>query len=141
MNKIFTWKESNSEEWVNFTHNTIDDCIEDAKYRGIKGDIEVVELESTNNKILEHTIKHYSLSTDRETRELHIKSVYKHFKGKLYYVEDMVKNVHNDKIMVLYRDLYGERTLYVRDIEEFLSLVDKNKYPNVDQKHRFELFS
>ena len=71
-------------------------------------------------------------------RELKLKTVYKHFKGNLYYTEDIVIDTATDKVRVLYRALYGDRGLYVRDVEEFLSLTDIVKYPNAEQKYRFE---
>jgi len=36
------------------------------------------------------------------------------------------------------KSLYGENTLYVRDLEMFMSEVDKVKYPKVKQRYRFE---
>lgn len=71
--------------------------------------------------------------------ELKIKGIYKHFKGDYYLVEDIAIDSETNRSMVIYRALYGENTLYVRDLEMFTSEVDKNKYPNVHQKYRFEL--
>ena len=71
--------------------------------------------------------------------ELKIKGIYKHFKGNLYLVEDLAIDSETEKRVVVYRALYGENKLYVRDLEMFLSEVDKVKYPNIKQKYRFEL--
>ncbi len=71
--------------------------------------------------------------------ELVIKGIYRHFKGKYYLVEDVALDSETLEEVVVYRQLYGERRLFVRNKEMFLSLVDKEKYPNVTQKYRFEL--
>ncbi len=72
-------------------------------------------------------------------RTLQIKGIYKHFKGNYYYVEDVALNSEDQKEYVIYRKLYGDRTLWIREKEMFLSEVDHNKYPDVKQKYRFEL--
>ena len=71
--------------------------------------------------------------------ELVIKGIYRHFKGKYYLVEDIALDSETLEEVVVYRQLYGERKLFVRNKEMFLSLVDKEKYPLVTQKYRFEL--
>ena len=72
-------------------------------------------------------------------REIKVKGIYKHFKGDYYFVEDVATFTETDEVCVVYRALYGERKLWVRPLEMFLSEVDHEKYPNVTQKYRFEL--
>ena len=65
--------------------------------------------------------------------------VYKHFKGDLYLVEDVVFHSETKEKLVLYRALYGKGLRYVRPYDMFASKVDKVKYPNVKQEYRFQL--
>lgn len=72
-------------------------------------------------------------------REIKIHGIYKHFKGDLHIVEDVATHSETREKYVVYRALYGENNLYIRPYDMFLSEVDKQKYPNVEQKYRFEL--
>lgn len=72
-------------------------------------------------------------------QEIKIKAIYKHFKGDYYFVEDIVTHSETKDKMVLYRRLYGDYSLYVRPYDMFASEVDHEKYPNVEQKYRFEI--
>lgn len=73
-------------------------------------------------------------------RELKIKGIYKHFKGDYYLVEDIAKS-SDDGItpFVIYRKLYGDGSLFIRELEDFLGEINKDKYPDIKEKYKFEL--
>lgn len=71
-------------------------------------------------------------------RKVKIKGYYKHFKGKMYMVEDIAKDCETLEDIVVYRALYDNKQLWVRKYSDFISEVDHKKYPNVKQKYRFE---
>ncbi len=71
--------------------------------------------------------------------------VYRHFKGRIYVVVGYVFNATNGADpapMVLYRPKDKIRrvqtTFFCRSLDEFLSPVDKEKYPDATQYWRFE---
>ena len=69
---------------------------------------------------------------------------YRHFKGNLYEViliayDSESNNDKELKKVVVYKALYGDGKIWVRDYDMFVSLVDKEKYPEVKQEYRFEL--
>lgn len=72
-------------------------------------------------------------------RELKINGIYKHFKGGSYLVEDIALNSETKEEFVVYRALYGDCKLWIRPKDMFLSEVDREKYPNVKARYRFEL--
>ena len=70
-------------------------------------------------------------------REIKIHGIYRHFKGMYYIVEDVAYDSETMKQVVVYRQLYGDKKLFVRDLEMFLSEMDHKKYPDIDCKYRF----
>lgn len=72
-------------------------------------------------------------------RKLEVNRIYKHFKGDYYIVLGTGINSEILEEYVIYRALYGEGKVYLREINNFLSEVDHEKYPNVKQKYRLEL--
>ncbi len=71
--------------------------------------------------------------------EVKIKGIYRHFKGDYYIVEDIGTYSETLEKVVIYRELYGDNKLWVRPLDIFVSKVDKEKYPEVEQEYRFEL--
>ena len=72
-------------------------------------------------------------------RKLEVNRIYKHFKGDYYIVLGTGINSETLEEYVIYRALYGEGKVYLREINNFLSEVDDEKYRNVKQKYRLEL--
>lgn len=63
---------------------------------------------------------------------------YRRFKGNNYKVLCIAQDSESLEKLVVYEDV-GEGKIWVRPYDMFNSLVDRNKYPDVKQKYRFEL--
>ena len=71
-------------------------------------------------------------------RKIKTGGIYKHFKGHVYEVIGIAKDSDTLNEKIVYKNVEtGE--LWLRDEDEFLSKVDKNKYPDIEQIYRFEL--
>ena len=64
--------------------------------------------------------------------------IVRHFKGNQYEILHIAQDSETMEKMVVYRALYGECGVWVRPLEMFLSPVDREKYPDVQQTYRFE---
>ena len=70
-------------------------------------------------------------------RQVKVNSLYKHFKGHIYKVIAIAKDTTDETLKVVYQNVDNNET-WIRDYNEFISLVDKTKYLDVLQKYRFE---
>ena len=74
-------------------------------------------------------------------REIKENTIYRHFKGNFYRVLYIAYDAEHDKNgvmekLVVYQSNHDGKIL-VRSYENFISKVDKEKYPNATQEYRF----
>ena len=74
-------------------------------------------------------------------RELEVQRPYRHFKGKLYYVHNIVAHTETEELLVVYQALYPPYGMFSRTLEMFLEKVEPGREDNLtNQEFRFELY-
>ena len=88
-----------------------------------------------------------------KNRDLREGDIVKHFKREGLTAEEKATNMYlykvlsfgydtdSGKYMATYMALYGGFKTYIRPYDEFMSEVDTAKYPNINQKYRFEVYN
>lgn len=65
--------------------------------------------------------------------------LYKHFKGRLYYVHNIAEHSETGEVFVVYQAMYPPYKVYVRPYKMFTDDIDPNRPDNITgQSKRFE---
>ncbi len=85
-----------------------------------------------------------------ETRNLNVGDVVRHFKYETlseeekrenkytYVIRAFARHTETEEELVVYQALYGDFGTYARPKTMFLGEVDREKYPDIKQRYRFE---
>lgn len=65
--------------------------------------------------------------------------IYRHYKGKLYYVVGLAQHTETGELMVVYHALYGDNEMYVRPAWMFRERAPQTEENVTGQELRFEL--
>lgn len=89
---------------------------------------------------------------DWSSREVRPRDLVRHFKGNLYMVDYIATHTETGERMVVYEPVVSvdnfkhpavvrlnNDKVYARPYDMFVSKVDRDKYPEVQQEYRFEL--
>ena len=66
--------------------------------------------------------------------------IWHHFKGKEYQILTIARHTETEEEFVVYTALANGKD-FLRPLAMFMSEVDRAKYPNAQQKYRFEKLS
>ncbi|MGL5750556.1 MAG: DUF1653 domain-containing protein [Paraclostridium sp.] len=74
-------------------------------------------------------------------RTIEIQRPYRHFKGKLYYVHNIVMHTESGEELVSYQALYPPFGMFIRPLNMFMEKVEEGRVDNItNQVYRFELY-
>lgn len=73
-----------------------------------------------------------------ERQSIHAGDIYRHFRGNFYQIVTVGKHADSLEEYVVYQALYGTFEVYIRSIQDFFAVLDKNQYQEAQQKYRFE---
>ena len=85
-----------------------------------------------------------------DTRDINIGDIVRHFKYETlseqekqenkytYVIRGFARHTETEEELVVYQALYGDFGTYARPKTMFLSKVDREKYPDIKQRYRFE---
>lgn len=84
-----------------------------------------------------------------ENNRFKVNDIVRHFKRELvdpstqeylYRIIAFAHHTETEEALVVYQALYAPEKVCARPLDMFLSEVDREKYPNIKQKYRFEKY-
>lgn len=90
-----------------------------------------MDLQSTEYRMNQQTLA-------RKYKKEMAGKTYRHFKGNLYKVDTIAVHSETSELRVIYHSVSDDSLIWDRELNMFLSPVDKVKYPDVKQELRFE---
>lgn len=117
------------------------DCWGSHQFFGYQGTKQITEGYDTVQELVEHYPAFDSAVIIRNTPKAG--EVWQHFKGDRYLIETVARHTETNEQLVIYRciktdDADKRNQIYARPLAMFMSLVDREKYPEVLQEFRFE---
>lgn len=71
----------------------------------------------------------------RDLPQVH--EIWRHFKNNMYEIITIAEHTETGEKFVIYKALQDTMKTYARPLKDFMSEVDKAKYPKADQDFRF----
>lgn len=63
---------------------------------------------------------------------------YRYFKGTVFEIDNIALHTETGELMVIYHKQVSPESIWAKPYDMFMSEVDKSKYPDAEQRWKFE---